>query len=250
MIELKGLTAEVDSNFEKFSDASWTDSKKVRAKLDEKIEVFRDSYRSLVSLQAWRVELLAPTIDAGALEFFLEAQNDGLVSHVSARNGQWRLALKSLRSVIEGVLNSLYYKDHPVELELWNRGEFRIGFTELSKYFEKHPLNNSVPNKLNGVNVLAAEYATLSKAVHGSAKTFRMSAEDSPLLWNADFANVGKWRTRERTVLLGINLVLLMMFHSYLDGAKNKNLRKAMSLLIESKTKKSEIKKTFGVHLF
>ena len=62
--------------------------------------------------------VLEPRMTADSLAFFLEAQNDALVSHVFGNLGSWRSALKALRSCIENVAFCLYYKDHPVELHL------------------------------------------------------------------------------------------------------------------------------------
>jgi hypothetical protein len=169
-----------------------------------------------------------------ALGFFFEAQNDAIVSHVFARQGYWRSALKSLRSCIETVMQCLFYMDHPVELELWQAGDHRLGRAVLQQYLESHPRVRGVkPDKLTGLAILSKEYETLSRAVHASAKGFRMTADaDAVQLCSDDRASLGKWLTRERSVLLGVNLLLVVMFRQELEAGRVPNLREVISLAI------------------
>ena len=208
-----------------------------------------DSYRGVCSLQAWRTSLLAEKIGPEALGFFLEGQNDALTSHVLAQVGAWRSALKALRSCIENVLFCLYYKDDPVELKLWETGKHAMAISALFAYFDKHPLVEGVPDSTNGLAVLKSEYPTLSRAVHGSAASFRMTGSGSTQLWSSDAGSLGSWRTRETSTLTGLNLVLLSLYREELQGARLLNLRKAVSLAIPA-SNMPDIRRTFNVRLF
>jgi hypothetical protein len=246
---VKILRKEVASNFERFS-ASWTaEMLRTQSELDKRRPIYSESYARLTSLQAWRT-FLQEKMDEDSLGFFLEAQNDALISHVLARLGSWRQALKSLRSCLENVLFCLYYKDHPIELELWHQGKHRMTFSGLCDYFDHHPkLLDLSPNN-TGLPVLKTEYSTLSRAVHASAKGFRMTSEvGSTLLWSSKASSVGAWATRESTLLSALNLLLMSLFRTDLRGTYQQNLRKAISLTINS-TKHPSLKKDLNITLF
>ena len=145
------------------------------------------------------------------------------------------MALQSLRSCIENVLCAIYYNDHPIELELWGAGEFIIGFSELMKYMERHPRLSTVDVPLRGLDILKGEYATLSKAVHGSAENFRMTDPASTvLLWSADPVKASMWSTRERMTIEGIVLLLVALHHSLLQGARLTLLRDVLGFALSA----------------
>jgi hypothetical protein len=80
---------------------------------------------------------------------------------------------------------------------------------------------------------LQNEYSTLSKAVHASAKSFRMTNDvKTTLLWNEAKPSLNQWQTREAAVLTNINLLLLAHFRENLSGAAEAGLREAVSLAI------------------
>jgi hypothetical protein len=247
---LKALLAEIDHNFAQFG-AKWpTDLEAVRASLAKQEGKYRGSYRRLTTLQAWRGGLLESEMSDGSLAFFLEAQNDALISHVMAGLGSWRASLQALRSVLENAVFSLYYKDHPVELEQWGEGRHRLGFAATVAYLEDHPRFKGFNEDLTGVALAKAEYSTLSKAVHGSAKAFRMTAENSGTqLWNDQLSRLGAWITRERSVMTAVNSMFLTMFRAKMTGAALPNLRKSVSLAIPV-SKHAAIKEKFGLSLF
>jgi hypothetical protein len=208
------------------------------------------NYRRLVSLQAWRSELLEPTITDDALGFFLEAQNDGLVSLVLTQLGSCRAALQSLRSCMENVLFTLYYMDHPVEFALWNLGRHRLAFNQLEAYFTGHPSLDGIPQDIHGLRALSDEYSVLSRAVHGTAVSFRMSASDTGTqLWCDDVPRLGMYETRQKRTISTLNQLLLCVFREQLQGAVRVNLRKAISLAIPA-SRHSAIKASTGVSLF
>jgi hypothetical protein len=207
---------------------------------------FEDAFTRLLSLQAWRSEVFEDKLQEGEMQFALEGQNDLLVSYILARSGQWRTALQSLRAAIENYLNCLYFKDHPVEFELWTQGNYRTQFSELVSYFSSHPRTAHLADKEFGIDIIKSEYATLSKAVHGSAQAFRMTQTTGPKLFSADSAALGKWNTRNRHVIRGINLLLLSLFSEELHASRKRNLRKAMSHALKA-TDRDWIKKTHSV---
>jgi len=226
------LSSEIEANFEGFC-AQWTaEQNEVLQELSKSKRRYLRSYTRLVSLNAWRENLLSNLLSPVSLAFFLEAQNDALLSHVLASIGCWRSALKSLRSCIENTLSCLYYKDHPVELELWQRGSHRMEFIELHKYLSRHPAISSVTASLTGLDLIKREYSTLSRAVHAFAP-FRMTAgQESTSLWSASRASLGAWQTRESNVIRGLNLLLVTLFREHLQGARLPGLRAVVALAI------------------
>ena len=236
-------------NYERFLD-DWRRTLIERAnQLTSANTRFSESYLRLVSLQAWRETLLADELQHDAFLFFLEAQNDGMISHVQASIGSWRVALKTLRSLIENTLLTLYYKDHPVELERWKSGTFRIGVSECFAYFEKHPVLCDIPAGTSGLELLRTQYKKLSEAVHASSEDFRMTAEGTAVcLWQVDDAHESVWHSYERRVLQGVNLLLLAFFRDQLHGGAFAHLREAVSFAIPSE-KDNQLHSVIGVRL-
>jgi hypothetical protein len=225
------LLKETETNFKNF-DAAWRgEMARVASALAKEDAIFLVSYRRIVSLQAWRI-FLEPRISADSLAFFLEAQNDALTSHVFANLGSWRSALKALRSCIENVAFCLYYKDHPVEFRLWADGKHKPPISDYITYLEQHPQRIKTAT-VDPMPHLQNEYSTLSKAVHASAKSFRMTNDaKTTLLWNETKPSLNQWQTREAAVLTNINLLLLAHFREKLSGAAEAGLREAVSLAI------------------
>lgn len=247
---MQNLKLEIDANHSAFSSAWSAEMMRVHESLSSQDHIFCDCYRRLTSLQAWRSELLDSIIDSGPLEFFVESQNDGLVSLVLARLGSFRAALQSLRSLVENTLSTAYYMHHPIELELWHSGSHRIGFSSLVTYFRAHPRLEGLDDDVHWIGRLQGEYATLSRAVHGSAASFRMSASDTgTLLWSDDAAKCGMYSTCQRSAINCINRLLLCLFRDHLQGAAQANLRKTVSFAIAEQGH-ARIQEALGVHLF
>lgn len=243
------FTKEVDVNFDAFFDSIPVGVNSALTSLATQKERFRQSYRRIVSLQAWRVELIEHIIENEALEFFIEAQNDALTSHYLARQGGWRVALMSLRSCIENTLWGIYYAEHPVELTLWKSGDHRLGFTDTIGYITKHPAFIGMDEVNTGIAIIKGEFLTLSKAVHGSSKLFRMTKGGNIKIENANsMPDLGAWDTREKLVLTGLNNILMTYFRGHISGAAHPNLRKALSLVIPL-TKHADIKTNLGITL-
>lgn len=246
---MPSLELEIEANFEAF-EYNWPlELNRCKTAIDVKKDVFSKSYMRISSIQAWRTSIINHKLDEGSAAFFFEAQNDFLVSHCLARCGSFRQALKAQRAAIENILFSLYYKDHPIELSQWDYGKHKIGFTSLHDYFLNHPFLIGSPIQLTGLDSLKSEYSTLSKAVHGSAKIFRMTDNLNDIrMWSDELDNVGKWATREKAVITSLNYLLLWMFKEELRGTKNSNLRKTLSLIIP-KSKHIEIKNKLGISI-
>jgi hypothetical protein len=246
---VKNLNREIDRNYEAFSGAWHAEMNRVYASIQGEDARFLGCYKRLVSFQAWRAELLETLITEDAREFFLEAQNDGLVSLVLARLGSCRSALQSLRSCLENVLFATFYMDHPVELRQWHTGKHRVAFSALETYFLAHPDLNGVAIATEALNDMAVEYSTLSRAVHGSAVSFRMSAaQTGTQLWSDEKARIGKYVTRQARVLSDINIFLICLFRSHLQGASKLNLRKSISFAVPA-SRHQQIKTAIGVNL-
>jgi hypothetical protein len=243
------LLTELKANFNGFETQWPNDLTKVINALNSERLQFETSYIRISSIQAWRTSVIAEFMDEDCASFFFEAQNDLLVSHCLARCGSFRQALKALRSSIENIFFSLFYMSHSVELIKWTQGKHKAGFTELFNYFESHPTIEPFGLEKTGLTTLKSEYSTLSKAVHASAKQFRMTSDlIDTKLWVNDATSVSKWSSREGKVIVAINLLLLHLFSEFLKGARHPGLRKTIGLTIP-KAKHSIIKNDLGVNL-
>lgn len=227
------LRDEILANFSTF-ETQWPDEfSTARTDLLPALEKFEQSYIRISSIQAWRISVILGGVCEGTEAFFFEAQNDLLTSHCLSRCGSFRQALKALRSAIENLYFALFYMNHPIELAKWEQGRHKLGFTELCTYFESHPNISEYPVAVACIDAIKAEYSTLSKAVHGSAKVFRMTQNLTEIrLWGNDIAAVGKWATREKSVIVNFNILLLHLFSAELLGTQNRNLREAVGLVV------------------
>ena len=224
---------EIRRNFVEFSQAWWAELESSKGVLNGAEQRYFESYRRLVSLNAWRVGLIEGQVSAASFSFFVEAQNDALLSHIQARSGGWRIGLQCLRSAIENLLAFLFYKDHPIELVQWGLGRHRQSARELLDYVDQLPNLDGVPADLKGTEILRKEYATLSMAVHASSVGFRMSASGQlPALCDPQLEKLGMWLARERKTLLGMNMLLLSIYRSELQGAAHRGLRGALGYVV------------------
>lgn len=240
------LEEEIENNRKSFFAGWTTHAQENWNKLGGK-EQFVQSYRRLSCLNALQHVLVVPNFSAASAAFFLEAQNDALVSHVNANVGSWRTALQSLRSCIENVFSSIYYSQHPVELELWARGEFRTWFQDLHKYLTRHPRLSKLDPTVSGLADLKSEYEVLSKAVHASAADFRMTDGASKvLLWSTEEAKLGAWSTREKRVIDAVCSLMVCLHPNEMQGAKNPQLRGMLSFIIRP-GRRTVFKKELGI---
>jgi hypothetical protein len=171
------LSAEIDANYARFFEA-WSAEATGNVAYSRGKEALLESHRRLAAFRALRVHVVETTLSDRAAAFFLEANNDLVTSHVCAHMCAWRAALKFLRSAVENTLSAFYFDVHPIELRLWEAGSFKLGFTTAMKFFGSHPDLAPLPDAVPGLAQIEKEYATLSKAVHASSRTFRMTEGD------------------------------------------------------------------------
>lgn len=238
---------EIKNNYATFQSGWLADLTARISDLPSRKTIFEQSYIRLTSLQAWRSIVIEPNLKPASAGFFVEAQNDALISHVQAALGSWRVALKALRSCLENTLLCLYYMDHAIELILWGQGTFRISVSEAINYFQKHPSIIVLPQSLTGLDLVTRQYKQLSKAVHASSVDFRMTeAGTSPALWKTEKKHEGIWAAHERNTIQSINLLLLALFKDHLQGTRNGALREALGRAVP-KTKDAAIKQKLKV---
>lgn len=241
---------EIKGNFDVFKGKWTSEILDVMKSLEKHNTSYIASYERLTSLNSWRELIIKPKVTESTYSFFCEAQNDAVTSHVLAQLGSWRLALRCLRSCIENVMSCEYYKDHPVELILWENGQHRMGFSELINYFRRHPCLLGLSDTVNGIDRLQKEYPILSRAVHSTSVSFRMTGPgDKTLLWSSDRVKLGVWTTREKSTIVGINLLLMALYREDMQGASQLGLRKAIALSISVAELRDAIKAEMGINL-
>jgi hypothetical protein len=242
------MNSSVGASYDQFFTEQENSLSKARETLKAHHAGYLQSYARLVSLNAWRKYLFPTLLGPAADGFFIEAQNDCLVSLILARHGMWRPSLQSMRSGIENALASLYFKDHAVEYRLWHHGKLRMTFTELKQYFETHPdLAQLAPKEITGLSMLDEQYGILSRAVHGSALRFRMTAgTEVPVAFTSDSVRLGQWITNQKRVLAGINLLLIALFREHLKGTAHTSLRSSLAMVVP-KAMRARCKTQLGV---
>lgn len=158
--------------------------------------------------------------------------------------------MQCLRGCIENVFFCEYYKDHAIELRLWGQGRHRLGFNEMVNYFQKHPDVDNVDSSISGLDRIQREYTILSRAVHASATSFRMTVPDGQTnLWTSDIPRLSAWNTRERQTLTGLNLLLIVLHRTALQGTALPGLRQSIALIVRSNTLRKSIRVNLGVNL-
>lgn len=240
------LQDEIDANYVKFFDA-WSKDANVKFQASKGRKQLIESYRRLAAFRALRIHLIESRLSKTAQAFFLEANNDLLTAHVTAHLCAWRASLKFLRSAIENVLYCFYYDVHPVEHRLWEKGKFKIGFAAAQNFFAAHPDLVGLPKAATGLEQLESEYATLSKAVHASSRSFRMTeGEINVLLWKDDAAKLGAWSTREKGTVQALSLLTICLLADDLKGAKNGPTRDALQFAL-AKNARQELKANLSI---
>ena len=180
--------------------------------------------------------------------FYHEALNDFLSSHIMINLGSSRVALTALRAIIENFLYYFYYIDHPVEFDLWKKGDFRIKFSELFDYLKKHPKVIEVGTP-QVVENLQKEYATLSMAVHGSSDKFMMTAQDNfPHIFQAKTEIMSQWNSRAKSVFICIMKIIFSFYKDSFITVAHKHERKIISLALGVK-QSTQISSQIGINL-
>lgn len=235
---MSALSDEIDANAAAFA-SQWPKKIADNLKQLQPDGKLTESYRRIAAIQALKSGIIEPKYSGPAVSFYAEAQNDLLTSHVLASFGAWRSALQALRSSIENVLNAFYYNDHPVEVRLWQSTDFKMSVAGLFSYFGAHPDIVQVGLPTAGVEQLKSEYSTLSKAVHASAPSFRMTDPAAKLLlWSSDKVKLGMWATREQKVVEGICLLTAILNQPRLSGAALPQVRAVLEFAVTSAKRK------------
>ena len=170
-------------------------------------------------------------------------------SHVNASFGSWRPALQSLRSFIENTLSAIYYLDHPVEYIKWESGTFRLTPRELREYVVDHPKTSIICKELGLRAELDKEYATLSKAVHGSTSMFRMTSIDgNTKIADASIPELGKWSKREQSAFNLCLVLLVAVLQEHFDGAKQEGLRNRLGVALKVGSR-AALKQKLGISI-
>lgn len=242
------LITEIQENAKKFYGGLAGAASQSQIALWSESSKYIASYVQIVPLQSWRQFVIETHYSEGSKRFFLEAQNDALASMALAYAGAWRPALQTLRSSIEGVLASIFYNEHPIELELWERGKHRLSFVDYYSYFGDHPRLCDLERQLHVVQDLKAELSTLSKGVHASAHSFRMTGAGFPALLIGDAKRVGMWHTRVSKSMSALNLLLLAINQQHLRDTSTISLRTVAAVHF-SNTKRAKIKKLLNIKL-
>lgn len=248
---MEALREELKVSFSNYEDFLQSAVQGAYKSLSVHSDLFFESYIRIASMEAWKGYVLEQHIEGAALGFFIESQNDMLLSNAFAKIGSWRAALKFLRSSLENILFCLYYKDHPVEYDLWQMGKHRPTISSFIKYLEDHPNFINTDDRLTSIPLLKKEYSTLSRAVHSSTLPFRMTKQpfDFPSLVIADDGELNKWVSREKKCLQIINQLLLITFCTLLQDAKQNQLRKIVSFVIPTNMHSLYIS-TLNIRLF
>lgn len=232
------IDAEIAANAKAFKDSIQPKiSSNIKVIIKANSNALDEAYERLTTLQAWRTYVFESRLSKGTLGFYSEAQNDGLTSLLLVVSGLWRPSLKSLRSLIENMIHCLYYMDHPVEYRQWESGKNRPTFQKLFEYLETHPDVVTLPAALSScVSDLKKSYSHLSNVVHSSSKELRMTDDiNQTNLWKVTTASTGQWATVYKGVLRDLNLLMVLLLKSDLQGAANQQLRKSISVAIPSK---------------
>lgn len=191
------------------------------------------AYGRLTGLQALRASILESQISEGALGFFNEAQGDGLTSQVLVSVGATRSALKSLRSLIENVVRSIYYADHAIEYELWEAEKHRPTFKSLFDYLEAHPALSKLDFVSEATCKIHSNWKKLSQAVHASAKAERMATDASKIsLWRTTQEAVAQWANFQMNVLKDVIIIYTALYSRNMQGAALQSVRSALSLSV------------------
>lgn len=205
-------------------------------------------YQHALSFESWRKHLLDSKLSRG-LPFWYEAQNDYLLALTHGGQGILRSALQSLRSFLENATGAIYYSEHPVEAKRFELKDFRMTWSETKEYLASYPYSSPKAFRTTLWQVLNKEYSELSRAVHGSAESFRMTAgQQFPTISAATPQAIGAWATRMQAAARAVNLLLLQHFASELEGARLPALREDVSKAL-SATDRSDVRQKLSVVL-
>lgn len=149
--------------------------------------------------------------DSERMEFLKEMHSDFVHLQVSLPLGLKKSSFLSLRAGIEHTLMHIYYKDHPIELQLLNESPENKTTTEfLFKYLNTHPkFKNEKIKPL--IEKIHEHYSKLSKTIHGTSTAyFQQHKTISEIqISDAEFDNIVK----DVKILIDSLMTIIIIFH-------------------------------------
>lgn len=150
--------------------------------------------------------------DSTRIDFLYELRSDSIQLLTFLSLGFKKATALAIRSCIEDVIRHIYYKDHPIELELLNEtGNTQISVTNTFQYLNTHPVFKKYKKFIIIHNFLTNEYSNTSRFIHGSSvKHFQLSKTISQLrMSEKEF----KKASREVTKLIDCLISCIIIFH-------------------------------------
>lgn len=150
--------------------------------------------------------------DSIRMEFLEELRSDLVHLLTCISLGLKKPSALSTRGCIESTIRHIYYKDHPIELQLLNQtGETKISVTETFNYLNEHPVFKKIDRFCKMYSFLKNEYSETSKLIHGSSfRHFQLSKSISQLkITDQEFTS----QTKNLEKLLGILITVIIIFH-------------------------------------
>lgn len=173
-----------------------------------------DCYANTLIFKNWTISL--NHIDVKSLDSLLkEIHEDINASFFHAYFGHYRSAHMHLRSVIELSLQLLYFYQHEVEYEQWQKAEFRIKHEELINYLKKHPALNSETGK-NLIDNINTSWKHFSKYIHAEAPNYFQTNLLSAQTKMISIKDFGIWKSNFLETGYTVNKLFLLFFKNEL----------------------------------
>lgn len=180
-----------------------------------------DCYHTTLIPLNWEQCLLAIN-SKDILPFIKEIFQDINSSFFFATFGLYRSANMHLRSSIELLLQAMYFKDHPIELKKWHKGEFVIKHDKLTEYFSSHPdFGNSYIKNL--VDTITRDWKHFSKHIHGESPEFFQTDKETVRLSKFSKKDFGTWKSNHIKTVNNLNRLFLVFHKSFLTKFPSTN---------------------------
>ncbi|MFH7018517.1 hypothetical protein [Flavobacterium sp. FlaQc-47] len=167
------------------------------------------TYRATLVFKNWKLSLNHLGIKDLDL-LFDELFEDINASYFLALLGSYRSAHMHMRSSIELALQLLYFLHHPIEYELWKKGNFVIKFDKLQDYFSTHPkFKTDITNLL--VNIFK-NWKNFSKHIHGESPIFFQCEKDIRKTNTFSKRDFGIWKSNFEKNVYYLNKFFLLFF--------------------------------------
>lgn len=174
-----------------------------------------DCYANTLIFKNWKISL--NHIKVKSLDGLLkEIHEDINASFFHAYFGHYRSAHMHLRSVIELSLQLIYFYQHEVEYEQWQKSEFRIKHEELTNYLKKHPALND-DTGINLIIKINTNWKHFSKYIHAEAPIFFQTNLQSAQTRKISKKDFGIWKSNFLETGYSINKLFLLFFKNQLS---------------------------------